>query len=106
LAKCKVCGKVIPDSLTYCSSECAEKGKAKTVAEEHFLSQFDKGFGSQRRMENINRIIEMFQTGMAEDEIRYQLSFLFRPSTIDDYLAVAKEYLRRQRGKNETAKTH
>jgi hypothetical protein len=98
MAKCKTCEKTIPNGLDYCSSECAEKGKAKTVAEERFLSQFDKGFGSQRRMENINRIIEMFQQGMVEDEIRYQLSFLFRPATIDSYLATAKEYLRRQKG--------
>jgi hypothetical protein len=100
MVKCKVCGKEIPDGLTYCSPRCKEldKNPPKTVAEERFLSQFDKGFGSQRRMENINRIIEMFQTGMAEDEIRYQLSFLFRPATIDNYLATAKEYLRRQKG--------
>jgi hypothetical protein len=101
VAKCKVCGKTIPIGLDYCSSQCAEadKNQQKIAPDIAFLSQFDKGYGSQRRMENINRVIQMFQEGMAEEEVRYQLSFLFRPATIDSYIATAKEYLRRRGNK-------
>jgi hypothetical protein len=100
MGKCKVCGKQIPNRLTYCSDECAEKDKAQTTSTQAknstFLSQWDKGHGSVRRETNIHRVIEMFERGLSEEDIRYELSFLFRPSTVDDYLRLAKEYLRRK----------
>ena len=100
MKKCKVCGKQIPNRLTYCSEECAEKDKTQTTStltkNSPFLSQWDKGHGSARRETNIRRVIEMFEKGISEEDIRYELSFLFRPSTVDDYLTLAKEYLRRK----------
>lgn len=97
---CKVCGKKIPERLTYCSEECAEKGKTQatdaSTKNPPFLTQFDKGHGSARRETNIRRVVEMFERGMSEDDIRYELSILFRPSTVDDYLRIAKETLRRK----------
>ncbi|MEM0007998.1 MAG: hypothetical protein QXR89_07030 [Candidatus Bathyarchaeia archaeon] len=96
---CKVCGKKIPDRLTYCSDECAEKDKATSTTEKSnppFLTQFDRGHGSVRREANIRKVAEMLENGISEDDIRFQLSILFRPMTVDDYIRTAKELLKRK----------
>jgi len=107
LAKCKVCGKTIPNGLDYCSSQCAEADKSHFKAtsdtnkgEATFLSQFDRGHGSVRREANIRRVAEMLQQGRSEEDIRFELSLLFRPMTVDDYIRTAKEWLKRGFGKS------
>jgi len=102
VAKCKVCGKEIPNGLDYCSSECAERDKAKNVVvkETPFLTQFDRGHGSVRREANIRKVAEMLQQGRSEEDIRFELSLLFRPMTVDDYIRTAKEWLKRGFGKS------
>jgi hypothetical protein len=100
MKKCKVCGKEIPNGLTYCSTECAEidRNQSKIATENTplFLSQWDKGSGSSRRESNIRRVMDMLKDGTSEDEIRFQLSILFRDVTVDSYLRVAKEWLKRE----------
>lgn len=100
MKKCRVCGKEIPHGLTYCSSECAEKDKVNlkviSESEKPFASQFDRGHGSVRREANIKKVAEMLKEGVPEEDIRFQLSMLFRPMTVDDYLRVAKEWLKRE----------
>jgi alkaline phosphatase len=105
MKKCKVCGKEIPDNLTYCSHKCAEEDKihsgvatavVTTAATTTFLTQWDRGSGSSRRESNIRRVMDMLKDGMSEDEIRFQLSILFRDVTVDSYLRVAKEWLKRE----------
>jgi hypothetical protein len=100
MAKCKTCGKTIPNGLDYCSSECAEadKSQSKTATENAplFLSQWDRGSGSSRRESNIRRVMDMLKDGIPEDEIRFQLSILFRDMTVDSYLRTAKEWLKRK----------
>ena len=96
---CKVCGKKIPKTVDYCSKECEDVHKSlRENKNPPFLSQFDKGYGSARREANIKQIIQMLESGVDEDEIRFQLSMYFRPMTIDDYLKTAKEWRRRASG--------
>jgi len=97
MAKCKTCGRNIPEGLNYCSPECAEKDRNHTCATEKlFFTQFDKGHGSVRREQNIRRVKEMLERGIPEEEIRFQLSMLFRDMTVDSYIRTAKEWLKRE----------
>ncbi|MEM0008341.1 MAG: hypothetical protein QXR89_08815 [Candidatus Bathyarchaeia archaeon] len=100
MGRCKVCGRQIPDTLTYCSEKCAEADRNQptitTEPEKPFLTQFDRGHGSVRRETNIRKVAEMLRQGVREEDIRYQLSLLFRPMTVDDYLRTARELLRRE----------
>jgi len=100
MARCKVCGAPIPDGLTYCSEKCAEadrnQSKVKAETEKLFVTQFDKGHGSVRREQNIRRVKEMLERGIPEEEIRFQLSMLFRDMTVDSYIRTAKEWLKRE----------
>lgn len=96
---CKVCGKQIPNRLTYCSDECAEKDKASINSQQNrpvFVSQWDKGHGSVRREQNIRRVMDMLKQGVPEEEIRFQLSILFRDMTVDSYIRTAKEWIKRE----------
>jgi hypothetical protein len=99
LARCKVCGKIIPDGLDYCSSQCAEADRTNpgvATAVTTFLTQWDKGHGSVRREQNIRKVMQMLKDGVPEDEIRFQLSILFRDMTVDSYIRTAKEWLKRE----------
>jgi hypothetical protein len=99
LAKCKVCGKEIPDGLTYCSPKCKEldKNQSKIAPDtDEFMTQFDKGHGSVRREANIRKVMQMLKDGVPEDEIRFQLSILFRDMTVDSYIRTAKAWLQRE----------
>jgi hypothetical protein len=106
MKKCKVCGKEISDNLTYCSHKCAEEDKIHSgvatavvttaAATTTFLTQWDKGHGSVRREQNIRKVMQMLKDGVPEDEIRFQLSILFRDMTVDSYLRTAKEWLKRE----------
>ncbi|MGQ9507543.1 MAG: hypothetical protein ACUVTB_06805 [Candidatus Bathycorpusculaceae bacterium] len=104
MAKCKICGREIPNGLDICL-ECSKNLQNKPQLEKgeqqptKFLSQWDKGYGSYRRLANIEQIVSMLQSGISETEIRFQLSLMFRPMTVDDYLKTAKEWLRRQKAK-------
>jgi|GEM_PF-5533810 hypothetical protein len=99
MVKCKVCGKEIPDGLTYCSAKCKEldKNQSKIAPDtDKFMTQFDKGHGSVRREANIKKVMQMLKAGISEDEIRFQLSILFRDTTVDSYLRCAYEMLKRE----------
>jgi hypothetical protein len=99
MAKCKNCGKTIPNGLDYCSSQCAEadKNQSKIAPDtDKFMTQWDKGHGSVRREQNIRKVMEMLKNAVPEDEIRFQLSILFRDMTVDSYIRTAKEWLKRE----------
>jgi len=103
LGKCKICGKETIGNLSYCSKECleADKNQSKIASEDKpFFTQFDRGHGSVRREANIRKVAEMLQQGRSEEDIRFELSLLFRPMTVDDYIRTAKEWLKRGFGKS------
>jgi len=97
MKKCRICGKPIPDSINMCS-ECARNMPSNPTlptAQNRFLSQFDKGFGSIRREQNIKTVAKMLKDGISEEDVRDELSLLFKQSTIDDYIRVAKMLIRK-----------
>ena len=99
MRKCKICGKPIPDSIDVCG-ECARNvsgNPALSSTQKDYLSQFDKGFGSVRREQNIRLVAQMLKDGMSEEDVRDDLSLLFKQSTVDDYIRVAKILLRKGR---------
>jgi hypothetical protein len=99
LGKCKICGKETIGNLSYCSKECleADKNQSKIAPDtDKFMTQFDKGHGSVRREANIKKVMQMLKDGIPEDEIRFQLSILFRDMTVDSYLRCAKQMLERE----------
>lgn len=88
--KCKNCGELIPKDLDFCNEECMKAYIAKNKENLLFLTQFDKGFGSDRRDRNISKIINLLKQGVDENHIKIMLRRYFKPVTIDDYLETAK----------------
>lgn len=68
---------------------------AKLLKNHEFLTQFDKGSGSYRREQNIRKVADMLKKGFSEDDIRFKLGMLFKLATVDEYLRMAKECLKR-----------
>jgi hypothetical protein len=93
MAKCKNCGKDIAIGLEFCSKECIEAYKGKMV-KTVFLTQFDKGSGSDRRSKNIDRIMELLKQGASEEHVKLMLRRYFKASTVDDYVETAKALLK------------
>ena len=91
--KCKNCGKEIPDSIDFCNEDCVEAYKGKMV-KTVFLTQFDKGSGSDRRSKNIDRIMELLKQGVSEEHVKLMLRRYFKASTVDDYVETAKALLK------------
>lgn len=86
---CKACGKPIAENLDFCSEECMKAYRQK-LKDAVFITQFDKGSGSDRRSRNIDKIISLLREGVDEATIKTMLRRYFKPSTADDYLETAK----------------
>jgi len=93
LPKCRNCGKEVSEDRTFCNEECT-RHFYKAKLDEPFKTQFDKGFGSIRRETNIQRVVEMLESGISEDEIRTRLQLYFKSATINEYLEIAKNLLK------------
>ncbi|MEM0007531.1 MAG: DUF2116 family Zn-ribbon domain-containing protein [Candidatus Bathyarchaeia archaeon] len=100
MAKCKNCGKEIAKGLDFCSKECMEAYKEKLM-KTAFLTQFDKGSGSDRRSRNIDKIVDLLKQGVNEDYIKLRLRRYFKPSTVDDYIETAKALLKMESEVNQ-----
>ncbi len=74
MAKCKVCGKEIPNSLTYCSKECQEKDQTHSLIEmeEDFVAALvDPHYmrGLIWRKDKLEAIHKAFKAGYTEEDI-------------------------------------
>jgi len=100
VAKCKNCGKEIAKGLDFCSKECMEAYKEKLM-KTAFLTQFDKGSGSDRRSRNIDKIMDLLKQGIDEEYVKLKLRRYFKPSTVDDYIETAKALLKMESEVNQ-----
>lgn len=68
---------------------------AKTLKEQslEFLDQWSKGEGSSRRKYNIDKVKQLLQSGISENQIATSLGLYFKRSTIEEYLRVAHELM-------------
>ena len=100
MAKCKNCGKEVAKGLDFCSEECIETYKEKLM-KTAFLTQFDKGSGSDRRSRNIDKIMDLLKQGIDEEYVKLKLRRYFKPSTVDDYIETAKALLKMESEVNQ-----
>ena len=119
MSVCPVCGKPIPRTKSFCSNECEQqqielkKGKfeknmpqsIKILKEDvskilplEFLDQWSKGEGSSRRKYNIDKVKQLLQSGISENQIATSLGLYFKRSTIEEYLRVAHELMELEKG--------
>jgi len=58
-----------------------------------FMDQWSKGEGSSRRKYNIDKVKQLLQSGIPENQIATSLGLYFKRSTIEEYLRVAHELI-------------
>jgi hypothetical protein len=73
---------------------------AKILKEQslEFLDQWSKGEGSSRRRFNIDKVKQLLQSGIPENQIATSLGLYFKRSTIEEYLRVAHELIQLEKG--------
>lgn len=82
------------------SAKILRKQKKKQKTEPIFLSQFAKGDGSARREHNIQTVVQMLKDGITEKQVQLKLALLFKVSTVNEYINIAKEIIT-SKGKKE-----